>query len=243
MAIFGLITYGATIFSLHDEDFSGIEWAVLPILPVFFAVSSVLLFPLLPPGVYNVFGWTLSPDTAVLLALFLRIAFLALFAVGYYAALLTSNIFNIAAIRSIQLLRVAHSIGFLVAVATALFFFIVIASLHLTWWLIFFIVFAVSLPLAFSCVWSVNLGSRMGEKERNLSLIIAFVIAQIALILSFWPVGVSIFALFLTAIFYELVGIVQYHVGERLNRQLISEFVLVAAAVFILTILTTSWTG
>lgn len=241
VGIVGLLSLAASVWALRDEDFAGIEWVTLPILPVFFTVAATAVLPLLPSGFDLVSILPVSSDASQILGLMVRLAHLGVFVVGYYAALLTANIYNVAAIRTIQLLRVAHSIGFLVTVATALFFYIVLASLHLSSFLNFLLVFSVSFPLAFQAIWSVNLEEKMSSETRNFSLLTAVVLAQIAWILSFWPVGVSIFALFLTAIFYELVGIIQYHFGERLSTKIANEFVLVAIAMLLVVIFTTRW--
>ena len=82
---------------------------------------------------------------------------------------------------------------------------------------------------------------KVTAETRNFALLSAVVLGQIAWALSFWPVGVSIFALFLTAIFYELVGIIQYHFGERLSPKIANEFVLVAVVMFLVMVLTTKW--
>lgn len=239
--IFSIFAIVFSTVSLHDEDFKGLEWIMLPILPAFFAISCSLLFPLLPQSVDSVLGLNISPDSSLILSLFVKLVFLAVFIVGYYASLLTSNILNVAAVRSIQLLRVAHSIGFLVTVTSALFFYIVIASFHQSSFVNFAAIFFVTFPLSLQAIWSVNLETKIGEQIRSFSLLIALVLAEIAWVMSFWPVGVSIFALFLAAVFYELVGIVQYHLGEKLSPRIANEFIIVAVAVFLLTIITTVW--
>ncbi|MBI4099818.1 hypothetical protein HY440_02320 [Candidatus Microgenomates bacterium] len=241
VAIFSLLAVLASVWALFDEDFAGVEWVILPILPAMFAVSAAVVFPLLPTGFDLIAQVPLSPDAGSLLGLLVRIAHLGVFVVGYYAALLTTNIYNVAAIRTIQLLRVAHSIGFLVTVATALFFYIVISAFHLSSFLNFLAVFGVTLPLAFQSLWSVNLEEKVSGQTRNFALLTAIVLGQIAWALSFWPIGVSIFALFLTAIFYELIGIIQYHFGERLSPRIANEFVLVAVVMFFVVVFTTRW--
>ena len=241
IGIFALSALSATILALKDEDFSGIEWLTLPILPVMFSLACVLAFPLMPAGFDTIFSLPVTVDTSFLLATAIKVLFMAFFAVGYYAALLTSNIFNIAALRTIQLLRVAHSIGFLTTVATALLFYIVIFSLHLTSFFNFLLIFAVTLPLSFQSIWSQSLEMGIGEQTKRYSLVAALVLGEVAWILSFWPVEISIVALFLTAIFYELVGIIQYYFNERLNRRVANEFILVAIAVFLITVFTAQW--
>lgn len=234
-AFFG-VSLLVSIWAIRDEDFNGLEWLTLPILPTLFSLGSLLVFPLVPMSLGE-------GDRGLLLATGLRMVFLGVAAVGYYASLLTSNIYNVAAVRTIQLLRVAHSIGFLVTVATALLLLIVVGSLHLTSFFNFVLVFALSLPLAFQSIWSISLEQTVSATTRNYSLVCALILAQIAWVLSFWPIGASIFALFLTAIFYELVGIIQFHLGEKLNRRIVNEFVIVAVIVFFLTVFTASWGG
>lgn len=238
---FLLFSIIATIFALKDEDFSGVEWVMLPILPVFFAVGAALVYPLLPVRMDSFLGVTLRPDSSFILGVIIKALFLSMFVIGYYASLLTSNIFNVAAVKGIQLLRVAHSIGFLVTIATGLFFFVVISSLHLSSFQNFLAVFVVSFPLALYSFWSINLEDKIGEEVRNFSFISALVMAETAWVLSFWPLAVSMFAIFMTALFYELLGIIQFHLGEKLNLRIVNEFVVVAVVVFLLTIFTTVW--
>lgn len=237
--LFAIFSGLVTLWAIHDEDFSGVEWLTLPILPIFFAVAALLTVPLLPVRIE--IGASSNSDTALILGQLIMLVFLGIFIIGYYASLLMANIFNVAAIRSIQLLRVAHSVGFLLTVLTALFFFLVIASLHLPSFLIFLTVGIVSFGLSFQSVWSVNIRPRLGREEVIYPAVAGLILGQIAWVLAFWPVGISVAALFLTAIFYELLGIIQYELGEKLNARLANEFIVVAVVVFLLTVLTTRW--
>lgn len=239
--IFSIVSLAVSLWALYDQDFSGVEWLTLPVLPSFFATSAALLYPLLPSRLESFLWITLSPDTSLLFGLLVKLVFFCLFIVGFYATLLTNNIFNVAAVRSIQLLRVAHSVGFLLTVATALFFYIVIASLHLNSFLVLISVFAITLPLSLQGLWNINLESTLTPAVRTGAILTSLIIAEIAWVLSFWPVSVSLFGLFLTAIFYELVGIIQYQLGEKLSPRVIQEFVFVAVAVFFLTVFVTQW--
>jgi hypothetical protein len=241
VAIFALVAFLATFWALKDEDFSGLEWLTLPILPVMFAVGAASVYPLLPSHFDTILGAAVTLDTSWLLIFIMKMIFLTLVLVGYYATVLTANIFNVAAIRNIQLLRVAHSIGFLMTVATALLFFIVIFSLHLSGLLNFLLVSLVSLPLSFQAIWSIALEEKVGERTKNYSLATPVILGEVAWILSFWPISISIMAIFLTAIFYEMVGIIQYHFDSRLNSRVVNEFVLVATVVFLITLLTAQW--
>lgn len=239
----GLISFIMSMWAIRDRDFSGIEWITLLALPTLFSLGTALIFPLLPAGFDSIYVWPISYDTGLILALGLKIVFLSLFAVGYYAILLTMNIYNVAAIRTIQLLRAAHSVGFVMALFTALSLYLVVASLRLSSFTNFVLITLVSLILVFPTLWSVNLEEGISPKVRDLSVFIGVSIGEIAWALSFWPLPSSVFALFLTALFYILVGISQYFLSERLFGTTVKEFTIVASIVFLLIVVTTSWTG
>lgn len=241
IAFYASTCFIISLWALHDEDFGGVEWVTLPILPTLYSMGAALVYPLLPQHLDYFFFWNVSAESGFLLGMLTKVVFIILFVIGYYATLLTSNIYNVAAVKSIQLLRVAHSIGFLMTVAASLFLFLVVSSIHMAHYFNGVLVFGLSFLLALQAVWSVKLERKITRETLQFSLAIAFFLGQVAWVLSFWPVGVSVFSLFLTAIFYELIGITQYHLGEKLNARIANEFIIVAVAVFLLTVLTTVW--
>jgi hypothetical protein len=169
--------------------------------------------------------------------------FLLFFASGFYAALLTSNIFNVAALRNIQLLRVAHSFGLLLSVVAALLSFLVIFSLHLSSFQNFVLTLSAAGLLALPPIWSTLLEKAVGERTRGAVLATALVLAEAAWVLSFWPLGAPIIALFLSALFYTTVSFWQYHFSERLNGRVVREFLLMMIGVCFLTFLAANWGG
>ena len=157
IVVYGITCFLVSLWALRDEDLGGVEWITLPILPSFFSLGAALTYPLLPARLDYFFIWPVSAESGYLLGLFTKLLFIGLFVIGYYATLLTSNIYNVAAVKSIQLLRVAHSIGFLMTVAAGLFLYLVIASLHLPHYLNAVAIFIVSFPLALQAFWSSTL--------------------------------------------------------------------------------------
>lgn len=240
---FGATALITTILALRDEDFSGIEWIVLPILPVFLSIGTILVYPLLPQEINQFFLIGVDADGSMILTLTLKVLYLAIFGIGYYAALLTSNIFNVAGLRTIQLIRVAHSIGFLLTLVSALLLFMVIYSLHLSGLLNLLAVFSVSFPLILQSVWSLDLEEKLSGEVIRFSFAIAWILAQFGLFLSFWPIPIFVFALFLTATVYLSVGVVQYHLMGRLKMVVIQEHAIVLVVFLILTIISAAWTG
>ena len=104
VVIMALVTYLLTAFALRD-DLKGAEWVSLLTLPTLFTAGVALFYFLLPSR------WLT------------RIPIVGLYAVGLYALLLTENIYNVAATRTIALLRAAHSVGFLLTLSTFFFWF------------------------------------------------------------------------------------------------------------------------
>jgi len=88
LTILGFMAFGLSAWALFD-DLKGIEWFSILVLPAIYPVSVGLFYFLLPEKFLS------------------RVVILGLFIVGMYALLLTQNIFSVAAIRTIQLLRAA----------------------------------------------------------------------------------------------------------------------------------------
>jgi hypothetical protein len=166
-----------------------------------------------------------------------------LFGVGFYAVLLVENIYNVATGRSIQLLRAARSIGLLMVLVTTYLFFETIISFHLNAVYNGLLFFIVSFPLAFHSLWSMDLDLKLDHKLVYNSLLLALIVAEVGLALSFWPGVSTLHALFLSALFYTIVGIYQQKIIDRLFPKTVREFVFISVIVFAFVFFTTSWVG
>lgn len=204
------------------ENLKGVKWITLLILPSLFSGAVGLFYFLLPVRWLTRLPWA------------------SLFALGMYALLLTENIFNVATERSIGLLRVAQSVGFLLTLTTYFLLVETILSFHFLSVLNFILIFIFSFPLILQSLWSVRLGEEV-RKEVLYSGVISLCLAELAFIFSFWPVKLTIEALFLTTGFYTLVGASQQYLLRRLFRKALTEFLMVLFAIFLLLLLTTSW--
>lgn len=222
--LLGLTSFIASLIVLR-EDLKGVEFLTLTILPVMFTVGVAFFYFLLPVR------WLTRLPTAVLYAL------------GMYAILLTENIYNVSAIRTIQLLRAAHSVGFLITLVTVFLFFDTVFSFHLPALSNALLIFLLSFPLVLQSLWSMFLEPKFNYQILSGTLTVSLVFAQIAYILSFWPINSTIFALFLTTVFYSLVGILQQKLIERLFPNTLKEFLGVVLITLILLIFTTHWGG
>lgn len=208
-----------------EEDLAGIEWLMLFILPVAYVASLSLFYFLLPQRFLT------------------RLPVALLFALGVYAILLVENIYNVAAERTIQLLRAAHAVGLLLTLFTNFLFLVLFFALHLPFYGNTLLIFLISFPLILQALWSMRLEEKMTAELWLFTLILSLSLAELALVFSFWPVPTIIEALFLTTVFYSLVSIVQQHFMERLFKRALWEFLAVSLIVFLFVIFTAKWGG
>jgi len=225
-AIFGLtiLTYLLSAWSLR-EGVSGIEWLTVLILPTLFTAGVGLFYFLLPSS------WLA------------RLPVAALYGLGLYALLLTENIFSVATIRNIQLLRAAHAVGFLLTLLTAFFLYNTILSFRFSFWLNFIFVFLASFPLFIQGLWSVKLEEKISGQIWFYSLALSLIVAEGALALSFWPVTVSADSLALITVMYVVLGLTQHYLSQRLFRRTINEYLTVGIIVLAVILITTHWGG
>ncbi len=224
VAVLSVATYVLSAFGLRD-DLKGIEWATLLILPTAFTGAVLLFYFLLP------IRWLT------------RIPVVALYAVGMYALLLTENIYNVAAERTIALLRAAHSVGFLLTLITYFLLVQTLLSFRLAAPLNALFVGIISFFLIFQGLWAMELEGHVSVRLRHLSVLLTVIFVQLSWGFSFWPVSLVLQALFLTTCFYSLVGMAQQYLVEKLYKKTVIEFFSVTMLVFIIVFLATHWRG
>jgi len=216
------VAYGLSAWALF-EDLKGIEWLTVLILPVMYPVSVALFYFLLPVRILT------------------RVTILGLFGIGMYALLLTENIFNVASIRTIQLLRAAHAVGFLLTLMVAFFMWDTIFSFRLAPWTNGLLVFITSLPLVLQALWSVNLEEKITAKIWQNTLALSWSLGSLGLMISFWPVTIAVASLFLVSGLYVGLGLVQHSLSGRLFRKTVEEYLWVGATVLTITFLLARW--
>lgn len=220
--LLGFITYGMSAFALL-EDLKGIEWFTILVLPTMYAVSISLFYFLLPEGFLS------------------RLLIVSLFGVGMYTLFLTENIFSVAAARTIQLVRAAHAVGFLMTLLTLMLFYNTLFSLHWPFYLNGLGAFLVTLPAFIQGLWFIKLENKLDTALVKMSVGISYAIALLAIGLSFIPVTVWVASLFLATAVYVGLGLLQHALNDRLFEQTMYEYVGVGAFVFIATLVVTQW--
>lgn len=216
------IAYILSAISLREE-LRGWDFVTLLILPSYFTAAVFVFYFLLPTR------WLT------------RVPIAALYAVGIYAILLTENIYNVAAERTIQLLRAAHSVGFLLTLVTTFFLMDTALSLRLPFYFNLLTTILIIFPLMLQTLWSMELTQKISNNVLWSSISLTLVIAEVVLLFSFWPIRTTIEALFITTIFYSLVGMTQQFLIGRLFPNTAREFLMVLVIVFILVLGMTRW--
>ncbi len=216
------MAYGLSAWSLF-EDLKGIEWLTCLILPVLYPVAVALFYFLLPERLLS------------------RVVIISIFGVGMYALMLTENIFNVARIRTIQLLRAAHAVGFLLTLVVAFFLWDTIFSFKLVGWWNALLVMITAFPLSLQALWSVNLEDKITREVWLNTIGITFSLTSLSLAISFWPVTITVASLFLVTSLYVSLGLVQHKLSGRLFKKTVNEYLWVGLAVLLTTLILARW--
>ncbi|MBF8249819.1 MAG: hypothetical protein HW400_420 [Candidatus Levybacteria bacterium] len=202
------------VFWAIREDLKGNFSPQVFILPLLYTLSCTLFYFLVPVRFITRIGMT------------------SLYALGLYSLLLSENIFIVSSIRTIALLSSARTVSFVVTLLSYFFIANVVFSLHFNVFVTLAFVFAFSFPLILHSIWSHTL-----EKDFRLHmewiLIIALCVVETAFVLWFWPTTPTIIGLFLTGLFYILVGISQIWLDKRLFKSVMWEYIWVGVIIFL----------
>lgn len=212
------------IFALWGE-LAGIKYFLLLLLPVYFVAGASLFYFLLPVR------WLT------------RVPYALLFGISVYLLMLTSNIYNVAAIRTIALLRAARAVGFLFSLISTFFLANVLFSFHLPFYLVIVGIVAIALPLYLVGLWSYELEDFISRRVFLYTLIFTLVTVQIGLVLAFWPIVPTAGALAIATVMYVLMGLAQGHFEDRLKPRVIWEHTAVAFLVLVIIAISTRWGG
>lgn len=221
---FSIATYFLCAFGLR-EDLTRVEWLTLLTLPTLFTAAVLLFYFLLPVR------WLT------------RLPVAAAYAVGMYALLLTENIYNVAAERSIALLRAAHSVGFLLTLVTYFLLVSTVLSFRLAVGWTAAAVGVVTFLLVVQALWSIELAPRVSGRVGRVSISLTIVLTELAWIFGFWPVQQALIALFLTTSLYCCIGMAQAYLEDKLYKKTVIEFGSVAVIVCMIVLIATRWRG
>lgn len=220
----GILAAGLSLWALR-EGLNLTKALILLILPSFFSVAVASFYFLLPVR------WLT------------RLPVATFFGLTFYLLLLSQNVFNVAAIRTIPLYRAASTATFLFTLLSGFFIFHVIYAFKLLFFWNAVLTFLVSFPLILQVLWSIEMEDRVGLPIIVQSLILALILGELALAFSFWPMATTIWSLALSSSMYVAVGITTQVLRGRLDKRMIWEYLGIGGIVFLISFFLTSWTG
>lgn len=159
-----------------------------------------------------------------------------------YAMFLVENVFLVAiGFRTPPLYRSAYTVGLILLLLTSFFLFDSLFSFKLAYWWNVILILIISMVIFMYVFFSVTIELTNDGKEKNVwsyILIPSLLISQIALVLSFWPVGIFKGSLYLVMIVYIMSGLIQAELRGRLFKRTWLIFIWVGVATVLGMILT-----
>lgn len=193
------------------------------ILPFFYTLSFSLFYPLIPARLIT------------------RVIITSIYAFGLYSLFLTQNIFVVSAIRTINLLRSARIISFLLTIIVLFLLTNVVFSQRFPFYVSSLLIFFTSFFLSFQSLWTYSLNGEFVYETRMYSLLIAFSCAELSLVLNMWPINAAIYSIFITGIFYAYSGLAHAWIEKRLFRGVLWEYVWVGFLAILILIFFSKW--
>lgn len=217
-----IFTYILTAWTLY-ENLDSVEWLTVVPFPALYTVAVAAFYFLLPASLIAQVGITLF------------------FGLGMYALLLAGNIFSIAKVRTIQLLRAAQAVEFLFCLIAALLAFNTLFSLSLWFVLNGVIAGVIAGALSLPFFWCIRLEKRLSREVLALTARTMLVVGGLAAVLSFFPGNLWPTSLFLMTVLYSALGLGQSGLEQRLFTNTVREYLGVVVAVFATYCLLLPW--
>jgi hypothetical protein len=222
-AIFLSFVTVVLLYSFLRKDVQDSFYYPIFILPLLFTLSFALFYPLVPARFIT------------------RFALTSLYALGLYSLFLTQNIFAVSSIRTINLLRSARIVSFVLTIVVLFFLTNIIFSVRLPFYITPFVVFVIIFFLNFQSLWTYSLSSKLSKDMVALSALIAICCAELSLALSIWPINAAIYSIFITGIFYSYSGLTHAWIEKRLFRGVLWEYIWVGFLSVLILIFFSSW--
>jgi hypothetical protein len=204
------------------QDLKGNFTPQVLILPFFYSLAIGLFYLLVPARLITRVGMTF------------------LYALGLYSLFLSQNIFVVSTIRTIQLLSGARTVSLVITLLSYFFISNVVFSFHINVFITLLLVFIYTFAIVAQSVWTYTLEKKFfAQVFWVLSLSLCLV--EVATFLWFNSTSPTVIALFLTSIFYVILGLTHAWFEKRLFRGVIIEYFWVTIISFMFLIFFSGW--
>jgi hypothetical protein len=226
-----VLYYGATFWIMEsDVDMEGLFTILLfPAL----IMSSIAL------GLFTYIPEFLSHIHVSFAGILILFALLAVFIFSSYALIISMNIFNVSRYKRLPLLQAAQTIVYVFSFAGGYLALNLIHHFYLASWYILIPIYVIlSGYLFYINNWSIKLDAQDNFIFTALGM---FVIAQIAIVLAFFPLVFYVYPLAITLCIYIFNGIlIHVHKRNPLSRTLL-EYIGLGAVMLLIILLTSQW--
>lgn len=217
-----VITVGFFYLSMF-ADLKGTFSLPIFILPFLYTVSFGLFYLLIPSRFLSRFILTLF------------------YGLGLYSLYLTQNIFAVSSIRTINLLRSARIISFILTIIVLFFLLNVTFSFYLPFYVLALLVFVVVFLLSFQLFWNYSLDLSMLREILIYSFANSLVIGELSIILTVWPASKTVYSIFLVGMFYVYSGLSHFWLERRLFKGILWEYVWVGFLSILILLFFSRW--
>lgn len=223
---------------------AGLGMACLTVLFLYIALREDIKPSTLYPIIILPFFYTLAFSlfyTLIPSRLLTRIIVTFIYAFGVYSLFLSQNIFAVSAARTINLVRSARIVSYVITIFVLFCMVSIIFSLRLPVFITPILIFVVSFLLSFQSLWAYT-EDRENTKEVTIySGFIALMMGELAFALTIWPVTAAIYAIFLTGLFYTYLGLSHTWLEKRLFKSVLWEYVWVGVLSILFLVIFSKW--
>lgn len=167
------------------------------------------------------------------------------FGVMIYLLFLVENVFLVAiGYKTVPLYRAAYTVSLILVLLTAFFLFDSMLSFKLPFWGNSLLALFMTMLMFLYQFWAIAIDlpdDGKGKGKWVYILVAAWIVGQMALVFSFWPVGIFKGSVYLVSIIYLLSGLFQADIKERLFKGVVTGYSLTGISILLAIILMNTW--
>lgn len=162
-----------------------------------------------------------------------------------YVMFLVENVFLVSVgYKRVPLYRAAYTVSLLMLLLAGFLMFDTMWSFKMPFWVNSGISFVVGMILFAYQFWAVTIELSDDGDSKSIwayTIVPALILAEVAFVLSFWPVGIFKGSIYLVSVVYILATLIQAELRERLFRRTWLGSIWVGVAMLLAVILMTGW--
>jgi len=178
------------------------------------------------------------------LSLFFKLLFAVFIAFLFYVIFLVENIFLVAiGYKTVPLYRSAYTVSLILVLLTAFFLFDSLFSFRFMYYWNAFGVLLISLVLFSYQFWAIRIELSDDGSDKSMAYVWvpALIMAELAMVFSFWPVGIFKGSVYLVSFIYIISGLMQAEIRDRLFKKTWKSLLWVLGSLVMAMLVATKW--